>query len=223
MTTLLASSAPRNRTAGSLVMSALVHATLLGTAAFVTARGVTPSDAPTAIVLLFQPLRPEPTAPTGALRVTADAVSPVIVAPIVVPEGLPPIDLRLPVDDERLFTFHPTPAAWVAGSTPAGLGDAPLEAEAVERPVRLIGAQGGPHYPDALRQMGVEGRVVARFVVDTAGRVEVAFVEYVEATHQLFADAVRTALARARFVPAEAGGRRVRQLVVQRFIFSRSH
>ena len=222
MTTLLASSAPRNRTAGSLVMSALVHATLIGTAAFVTARGVTPSDAPTAIALLFQPLRPEPTAPTGAPRVTADAVAPVIVAPIAVPEGLPSIDLRQPVDDERLFAFHPTSTVWEPATAPAGLGGVPLEAEAVERPVRLIGAPGGPHYPDALRQMGVEGRVVARFVVDTAGRVEIASVDYVEATHQLFADAVRTALARARFVPAEVGGRRVRQLVMQRFIFSLS-
>jgi hypothetical protein len=61
--------------------------------------------------------------------------------------------------------------------------------------------------------------VSARFVVDTLGRVEPASIEITETTHTLFADAVRVALLRQRFLPAAAGGHLVRQLVVQPFEF----
>jgi len=77
-----------------------------------------------------------------------------------------------------------------------------------------------PRYPDMLRQAGVEGDVRAQFVVDTLGRVEPGSLRLLEATHDQFAAAVRTALsARARFKPAEAGGHKVRQLVEQTFTF----
>jgi protein TonB len=44
-------------------------------------------------------------------------------------------------------------------------------------------------------------------------------VRVLEAAHDQFAAAVRTALTRARFKPAEAGGQKVRQLVEQTFTF----
>ena len=61
--------------------------------------------------------------------------------------------------------------------------------------------------------------MVARFVVDSAGRVAPGSLEIVRATHELFADAVRVALERTRFVPAERAGRPVAQLVEERFGF----
>jgi protein TonB len=61
--------------------------------------------------------------------------------------------------------------------------------------------------------------VIARFIVDTLGRVEGSSIAMVESSHALFAEAVRSALLRQRFVPAETGGRRVRQLVLQPFSF----
>jgi protein TonB len=89
---------------------------------------------------------------------------------------------------------------------------------AVERAVVVVpGAV--PRYPDALRGAGVEGRVVARFVVDTAGRVEPGSVQIVSAAHPAFAEAVRRTLPALRFRAAEAGGRRVRQLVDMPFDF----
>lgn len=220
LTTLLASSAPRNRTKGSLVMSAIAHTALIGTAAFLTARGTVPSAAPTAVALIFQPIRPEPARPWAPPVAASGVVPPAILSPVVTPVGMPPIDLRRPVGYERLLAFTRPEPAPPASADPASPGAIPLDAGAVERPVRLIGAQGAPRYPEALRVMGIEGRVVARFVVDTLGRVEGASVELIEASHVLFADAVRAALARARYVPAEAGGQHVRQLVVQPFQFS---
>jgi TonB family protein len=201
-------------------MSAIAHAVLIGTAAFLTARGTVPSVAPAAVALFFQPSRPEPARPPAPQAMASGVVRPAILSPVVAPVGMPPVDLRMPFDYERVLAFTrpgPAPAASADLASPSAI---PLDAGAVERPVRLIGAQGAPHYPDALRVMGIEGRVLARFVVDTLGRVEGASVELIEVSHVLFADAVREALARARYIPAEAGGQHVRQLVVQPFLFS---
>lgn len=76
-----------------------------------------------------------------------------------------------------------------------------------------------PEYPSALRATGIEGRVVAEFVVDERGRVDRQSFRVVSSTHNLFADAVRRALPRMRFKPARIGDRPVAQLVQQLFVF----
>lgn len=70
-----------------------------------------------------------------------------------------------------------------------------------------------PFYPDSLLRSGVQGRVLAEFVVDSTGRAEMETFGVVISTDRLFTDAVRRAVARARFVPARVGGRAVRQLM----------
>ena len=95
---------------------------------------------------------------------------------------------------------------------------APMEEPFVEKVViALPGTE--PRYPSMLQSAGVEGDVRAQFVVDTLGRVERGSVRVLATTHDLFAAAVRDALIRARFKPAEAGGRKVRQLAEQTFTF----
>jgi TonB family protein len=74
-------------------------------------------------------------------------------------------------------------------------------------------------YPPSMRAAGINGLVVAEFVVDTAGGVEPDNLGIVEATDPLFADAVRDALRTAVFRPAVRKGRVVRQLVRQPFEF----
>jgi TonB family protein len=76
-----------------------------------------------------------------------------------------------------------------------------------------------PTYPDSLLEARVPGHVVARFVVDTAGAVELATIDIVSATEPAFKAAVRQALLTARFSPARLDGRRVRQLVEMPFDF----
>ena len=77
-----------------------------------------------------------------------------------------------------------------------------------------------PAYPTMLRSAGVEGRVLAQFIVDTSGRAEMATFKILETSHELFAQAVREALPDYRFFPAEIAGRRVRQVVQRPFTFA---
>ena len=81
------------------------------------------------------------------------------------------------------------------------------------------GAQ-GPQYPDMLRTAGIEGTVLAQFVVDTTGRAEMSTFKVLKSDNDLFSNAVKNALQRMRFLPAEVGGRKVKQLVQQPFQFS---
>jgi TonB family protein len=75
-------------------------------------------------------------------------------------------------------------------------------------------------YPPSLFAAHTRGTVVAEFVVDGDGRVEKETFGIVSSTHPLFTDAVRRAVAGARFTPALKGGRTVRQLVHQPFEFT---
>ena len=79
---------------------------------------------------------------------------------------------------------------------------------------------GAPGYPAALAQARVEGRVLAEFVVDTAGLVDVDSFHAVESTNPVFVEAVRAALSTLRYRPATIDGKPVRQIVQQPFVFS---
>jgi protein TonB len=74
-------------------------------------------------------------------------------------------------------------------------------------------------FPESLKSVGVQGTVVMRFIVGVDGKVEPGSIEAISSPHNLFTQAVRTALLSSRFQPAEAGGHKVRQLVEQPFIF----
>jgi protein TonB len=95
-----------------------------------------------------------------------------------------------------------------------------LLANQVEKQVSLASGSKPPRYPETLRAAGVEGRVVALFVVTDQGLVEEPSIRILRSDNPLFDDAVRSALGRMRFIPAETGGRKVRQLVQMPFVFT---
>lgn len=90
----------------------------------------------------------------------------------------------------------------------------------VEKPVRQAPGSAVPHYPDSLKAIKVEGEVVAAFVVDTTGLADTTTLKILKSTHHLFSAAVRDALPRMRFIPAEIRGVKVKQLVQQPFVFN---
>jgi TonB family protein len=89
----------------------------------------------------------------------------------------------------------------------------------VEKPAVPAPGNKGPRYPLELKQAGIQGGIVAEFVIDTTGRVRRDTFRVIRATHAGFVVPVRTALEEMRFLPAERAGRRVAQLAVQPFLF----
>ncbi len=94
--------------------------------------------------------------------------------------------------------------------------------DAVDQQAQYIDGSARPLYPDSLYRAATPGRAVARFVVDTAGNVELGTVDILSATRREFEDAVRDALKNARFHPAVLHGRPVRAMVELPFDFNRS-
>ena len=92
----------------------------------------------------------------------------------------------------------------------------------VEQTARQIPGTGRLRYPDAMRLANREGEVLAQFVVDERGVVDMTTFKALKATDPAFTEAVRTALPTMRFAPAQVKGRAVKQLVQQPFTFALS-
>ena len=92
----------------------------------------------------------------------------------------------------------------------------------VERQAQQTPGTGNIRYPDELRQAGIEGEVLAQFIVDAEGRYENQTFKVLKSNHQLFSDAVKNALPTMHFTPAMVGGKAVKQLLQQPFTFSLS-
>jgi TonB family protein len=89
--------------------------------------------------------------------------------------------------------------------------DVPARSDSLSRPQ--------PQYPEALLFTGVPGQVLAEFVVDTLGRVELDTFGVISSTNPKFTQAVQRALPEWAYAPAMLNGKRVRQLVQQPFSF----
>ena len=94
-----------------------------------------------------------------------------------------------------------------------------MDESLVDMPVMADSESVAPRYPDILKSAGVEGKVIAQFVVDTSGRAVLSSLRVLMASHDLFASAVRSALPSMRFIPARIGGKRVEQVVQWPFVF----
>jgi protein TonB len=143
----------------------------------------------------------------------------------------PQVDIKVPSVDitpgvSKPGDFSPRPilsSGSADGSERGGNSAAePFRAEQVEKQVGVIAGSAPPRYPEVLRSSGVEGQVIAEFVVDVQGSAEEGSLRFVRSDNQLFEDAVRSALRRMRFIPAEIGGLKVRQLVHMPFVFTLS-
>ena len=228
-TTLLESRAVRVRRARSTAMSVLLHGALAATVVGVTLRtprsvGATPLPQD---ITYIRPISSQshmrPATPTPASPVAPVLPTPMlIIAPpvsdashIILTEGpMVPVD-HLTIGVGAQVTAPPG-ATGVSGIES---GTGAVDVAYVEKIPRLIGNAPPPSYPLTLRYTGITGHVIVRFVVDTLGRAEMGSLDLLEATHALFADAVRDAVGRYRFSPGEVTGRRVRTMVQLPFTF----
>ena len=77
----------------------------------------------------------------------------------------------------------------------------------------VVVSTGRPVYPDSLRALGIEGRVVVQVVVDSTGQVEPGTATVLRSTDPGFNQAAIDFVNAARFRPARYHGRAVRATV----------
>jgi protein TonB len=217
------------KTLKGMIISVLVHAVLITGAVYGTLQAKEAIEKPRAEKVEFVEMKkdePPPPKEQPPPEVVAAPPPPkgfqVLTAPIKIPDVLPDIDLSKKVTDEADFS-----GKGVAGGTSKGVvggtADQTYFEFQVEKTVGGGPAAGSLRYPDMLKSANVEGEVLAQFVVDTTGRVDMNTFKILKATHDLFAQSVKQAVQGARYSPAEIGGRKVRQLVQQPFTFALQH
>ncbi|HEX9084693.1 MAG TPA: energy transducer TonB [Gemmatimonadaceae bacterium] len=225
--TLLESKSKRERSAAGAIVSVLGHTALIAGAVYATAQArVQPIGSPETVRPIYFPQTQNPisTAPVMAVRQQPIATSHRLIFVD------PHVDIQVPIMDvgdiaSRPDDFSPGPITEGpkgSGKSGAGPTDTEYRADQVDKQVAVVPGGVSPRYPESLRSSGVEGRVIAEFVVDEQGRAQEGSVRFVRSDNQLFGDAVRVALRRMRFVPAEVGGRKVKQLVQMPFVFTLS-
>src|SRR5437773_1604295 len=77
----------------------------------------------------------------------------------------------------------------------------------------VVVSTGRPVYPDSLRALGIEGRVVVQVVVDSTGQVEPGTATVLRSTDPGFNQAAIDFVNAARFRPGRIGTRKVRVLM----------
>ena len=146
-----------------------------------------------------------------------------------------------PAAQSEVRASAPAPNAPSAVSTPSPAPDAaPVERKAksaaqtgssslptgtfyefqVDQQVRQVSGVGTFRYPPEMKDANREGEVLAQFVVDEEGSVDMSTFEVLKTTDPAFSDAVRAAVPTLGFKPARVKGRAVKQLVQQPFTFS---
>jgi protein TonB len=232
LTVLLESRATPSRHLGGTILSALLHGGAIAAVVALTlpVRG-SAGRAPDVRLTPVHYVRTAPPLIDAGHRASPPTRSdvsaprsdlPVIDVPVVTPTTIPPIDLsRAGTTSDVVLIGGPSRTLTGPGALgiPIGGPDAVSDASAVDRAPRIAGRALEPRYPATLRSAGIEGRVLAEFVVDTLGRAELATLRFPELANPLFGGAVREALARYRFLPGEVAGRKVRTRVAVPFEF----
>ena len=227
LSTLIESRPQRSRARGAGATSLVAHTLVITLAVLATATTRTETIRPEVAatdhlpvpVALATPSSPTVTPPSP---VATPSSPPTIPFPTMTPVGIPQ-PTSMAVSTAVLAYPGSVPGSSLSIGVPGastGGPTGPLSANLVDRAVRTVPGTNRPRYPETLRRDRIEGAVSATFVVDTIGRVEEGSFQVLESSHPLFERAVRDALRATRYVPAEAGGRRVRQLVEQRFLFT---
>lgn len=231
---LVESKPAKKKNAGGTLVSFGMHAGLIAIAVYATATSVVEFEKPKQEKVDFlevkkdEPPPPKDEPPPPPPDVVAAPPPPkgfqILTAPVEIPDVLPDIDLSKKMTDEADFSGKGAAGGTskgVEGGRPAPIQqDQPFFEFQVEKPVTALPNSAQPRYPDILRQAGVEGEVLGQFVVDTTGRAELGSWKVLKSSHDQFSTAVRNALPGMRFIPAEVGGRKVRQLVQQPFSFA---
>jgi periplasmic protein TonB len=221
---LLESKPQKQRTTGGLITSIVMHTIILVGAVYATLHATTKKEKREEKIDFVEVKKDEPPPPKEKPPEVQAPPPPkgfqVLTAPVNIPDVLPDIDLT-----KRLTNADDFSGKGVAGGRNNGVVAAVNTDQVyfefqVEKPVMQAPGSQSPRYPEILKSAGVEGEVLASFEVDTTGRAIPGSFKVLKTSHELFASAVRNALPNMRFLPAEVGGKKVKQLVQQPFVFA---
>ncbi len=139
-----------------------------------------------------------------------------VVAPDIIPTSIPQINLTEHFDPKDYS------GSGVEGGVANGIvpnSDAVFTASIVEeQPERLAGPQ--PVFPELLKQAQIQGRVLARAIIDTTGHIEPNSIKILQTPNPGFNPGVIDALRRSVFRPARVHGRAVRIMIDIPFDFT---
>lgn len=220
----LLESSPRHVRRRYSVMASLVGHAIVLSGAVAVARPVSDTEGPETIIEWHPaapPLPPPCKECSTATRSGSNESGGLPRVPLT-NRGLGDIMIDLPTDVDAITDgVEISGEEWRGGMTSREPGATGTEADRaiVDREVVPFSTNPAPRYPAELRAAHIEGRVMARFVVDTTGRVIMRTVNVEAADHPAFGAAVIEALGQSRFRPAEFRGRKVPQLVSQPFVF----
>lgn len=215
-TTLIESRRQRERRLGGTTISVLLHAAVITLGVYITAQaGEKPVHATIEVPIALSPVPPDDAAPDHEVHESPPRGFKVLTAPIDVDVDSPPIEFTSEITRTEDFT-----GTGASRGTADGVGDGartdgdhPYFEFQVDTPALARDGNPSPRYPSMLERSRVEGEVLAQFVVDTTGRAVMGTLEILRSSDALFAASLEAVLPSWRFYPAEAGGRRVKQIV----------
>jgi TonB family protein len=124
-----------------------------------------------------------------------------------------------PDSAQRLFLLlHGRPQS--APKTPPDPKREPYFDFQVEKQARPVPGGAQPAYPVPARNARLEGVVLAQFIIDTTGLVEMPSLRILKSTNPWFVAAIYETLPWMKFVPAQVHGQNVRELVQQPYAFN---
>ncbi len=225
---LLETKQVKSRKPGGTAVSVVLHLAVIAAAVQFAGKDVIAATKPEAVPVNVS-LEKEPVKPDTPEPLHADAPKPspfghqVLTAPLDIPVDIPAVDLSATPTNALNYTGEGVSGGTHAGTDSAGVSlttNQPMFEFEVEKAASAIPGTSAPAYPEMLKASGIEGDAMVQFVVDTLGRAEAGSFKVLRSTHEAFGASVRAALPRMRFLPAEAGGRKVRMLVQQSFAFA---
>ncbi|MBA3645022.1 MAG: TonB family protein [Gemmatimonadaceae bacterium] len=229
---LLESKAKKEKMAGATVVTTVLYAGLITLAVWATADAGIKKDERSNQSVKFVEIKkeapkeePKPDKPPPPKEVVVKPPPPkgfqVLRAPVKIDVKIPEIDLSKSVTNEADFSGKGVKggiASGVVGGT-AIVADKTYFEFQVEKPAQAASGNPSPRYPEVLKSAGVEGKVMAQFVVLETGRADMDTFKILSSDNDLFSSAVKNVLSSMRFLPAEIGGKKVRQLVQLPFEF----
>ena len=228
---LLESKPKKEKMAGATVVTTILYAGLITLAVWATADAGIKKDKTSMQSVKFVEIKKEPPKeepkdkPPPPKEVVIKPPPPkgfqVLRAPVKIDVKIPEIDLSKSVTNEADFSgkgVRGGVASGVVGGT-AIVADKTYFEFQVEKPASAASGNPAPRYPEVLKSSGVEGKVMAQFVVLETGRADMDTFKILSSDNDLFSSAVKNVLPSMRFLPAEIGGKKVRQLVQLPFEF----